>query len=109
MSYNIETYLKFIQEKEWNEPDAYEKFMKVERLIDLIKDLEGAIDLNNAKHEDQPTLIGLLMTAGGDYMGRKDMSNAEKELYTGLKKLKKYLPKDWENKLRKSLGVDIKL
>lgn len=105
----LETYLSYLQEREWNEPDNFEDFLKVQQYVNLMKDLEGSLDINAAKQDSQTTLIGLLMTAGGDYMGRKDMSNSKSEPYLGLKKLKKYLPKGWEDKLRKSLGVDIKL
>lgn len=107
MSYSVDIYLKLLQERGWDEPDVYGQYMKVQQLINLIKDLEGAGELSDDRHDMQPTLIGLILTAGGDYKGRTNMANTKVRSYSGLKKIIKYLPDDIKEKLRKSLDVKV--
>lgn len=107
MSHSVDVYLKILQERGWDEPDVYGQYMKVQQLIKLVKDLEGAGELSDDRHEMQPTLIGLILTAGGDYKGRTNMANTKIRSHSGIKKIIKYLPSDIKDKLRKSLDVKI--
>ena len=95
-----ENYLHLIQEREWNEPDSIKKYVNIQRMINMLKALD--IQDPELRQEIQPTLIGLLLTAGGDYLGRRDMVNSKNHIHSGLKKLKGKLPKDLEKLLRNS-------
>ena len=96
----VENYLYLIQEREWNEPDSFKKYVDIKKMIAILKALE--IDDPELRQEIQPTLIGLILTAGGDYLGRRNMANTKAHIHTGLKKLKGKLPKDLENLMRNS-------
>jgi hypothetical protein len=101
----LNIYLIFLHEREWNEPDNFKKFLRSDRFKNMIKNIETAKD-NDTRQEIQPTQVGLIMTSGGDYKGREDLANIKLKRYTGLKKLNKYLPKGWEDKVRKTLDVE---
>jgi hypothetical protein len=103
----LELYLNLLQEKEWGTDDLVGKSD-----LDIIKRAVATLggqeeELNDKRHDIQPTLIGLLSTYGGDYKGRDKMANAERDPRSGLELIKKYLPKNWRELLRnKKISVE---
>jgi len=96
----LEIYLYFLQEKEWDgESDIPSDDLDIIRRA--IATLGGEEeDLNDKRHNIQPTLMGLISTAGGDYQGRDNMANSKRDTRNGFDILKKYLPKNWRELLR---------
>lgn len=97
----LDIYLYFLQEKEWDDEND-----TISNELDLIRravsTLGGEEELNKKRHDIQPTLIGLISTAGGDYKGRDNTSNSKRDNRSGFEILKKYLPKNWKEILKKS-------
>lgn len=96
----LEIYLYFLQEKEWDgDSDIPSDVLDIIRRA--IATLGGEEeDLNYKRHSIQPTLMGLISTAGGDYQGRDNMANSKRDTRNGFDILKKYLPKNWRELLR---------
>lgn len=91
----LDIYLFLLQEKEWEGEDFVDK-NDLELIRQAIKNLDCEEDLNDKRHEIQPTLLGLLVTYGGDYKGRRGSSNMKREPRGGFSLIKKYLPKNWK-------------
>jgi len=100
----IDLYIKYLNEKEYDEEDDRPDLFQVDKfkkLIDLETDEE---EFNDDRQSIQPTLVGLIKNVGGDYKGRDTMANMKRNDYTGLDMLKKHLPKDWKEKLKKHVA-----
>ena len=98
----VDEYLNRINEREFTEPEENPELFKADRFQKLMGFEKEEDDFNDDRHSVQPTLIGLISTAGGDYKGRDDMANSKRDQYSGVNFLKKYLPKDWKKKLKKN-------
>lgn len=88
----------------YGEKEVNKRLFMVDRFRKIIGTLGKEIDeeeMNDDRHEIQPTLVGLIKTRGGDYLGRDKMANSKRHDYIGLRALKKYLPDDWEETMRK--------
>ena len=97
----LEFYLFLLQEKQWEGEDDVGK-SDLDIIRRAIQTLGGEEeDLNKKRHDIQPTLMGLISTAGGDYKGRSDSSNSKRDPRSGLDILKKYLPNNWKEILKK--------
>ena len=66
---------------------------------------EPESDFDDDRHSIQPTLMGLISTAGGDYKGRDDTANSKRHQYSGLDMIKSYLPKDWKKRLKRHVAT----
>lgn len=104
----VEEYLNHLHERQWDEETNRPDLFKIDRFKDLMKFDKTEDEFNDERHSVQPTLVGLIATAGGDYKGREGMSNSKHGSFSGLHKLKKYLPKDWQEKLRKYAELQAK-
>ena len=98
----LEIYLYLLQEREWDgEGEIPPSDLDIIRRA--ISTLGGEEEeLNDKRHSIQPTLIGLISTAGGDYKGRDNTANSKRDMRSGLEILKKYLPKNWKEILKKT-------
>jgi 8-oxo-dGTP pyrophosphatase MutT (NUDIX family) len=100
----IEEYLRKLNEREYMDDTERPDLFKVDRFQKLMTFKKKEDDFNDDRQSVQPTLLGLIKNVGGDYRGRDDMANMKHHDYTGLDMLKKYLPKDWEEKLKKHVS-----
>ena len=99
----LESYLNFIQEKDWDGGDTWEDHIQLNKIRDLLKhhpDIDEK-DLDSARHTIQPMLVKLIGTAGGDYRGRITTRNSDTGDFAGTDWLEKNLPKDWRKKAKK--------
>jgi hypothetical protein len=100
----VEEYLSRIDEREYTDDTERPDLFQLDRFKKLMNFDKEEDDFNDDRQSVQPTLIGLIKNVGGDYRGRDDMANMKRNDYTGLKMLKKYLPKDWNEKLKKHVA-----
>jgi len=97
----LELYIYLIQEKQWDQEDSVGQ-SDLEIIRKAIATLGGEEeDLNARRHNIQPTLLGLISTYGGDYRGRDKQANTKRDMRSGIEILKKYLPKNWKELLKK--------
>lgn len=98
---SLDKYLNQIQEREWSEPSPWADQIDIEDIAKLLKLKGDQVDLDMLRHVIQPTLIQIMKNAGGDYRGRDNMSNSKHGDFSGIEWVKKYLPSDWEKRIRK--------
>ena len=99
----IETYLSFLNEKEWDEKAKWEDHINVDDLKSFIKQ-DGKVtdkDLTYQRQAIQPTLMDLIKNTGGDYKGRTTTRNSNHGDYAGIDYILKQMPKDWVEKVKK--------
>jgi hypothetical protein len=92
----LETYLLFIQEREWNDPDdpgsTHYKLLKK-----VLRNLDGSGELAQQRQAHQPNMLNIYIKhALGDYRGRANTLNTYRFKKIGLKdwdKIKKILKK----------------
>lgn len=99
----LESYLKTLQEKEWDSTDTWEDHIEIDKLKDILAK-KGNIDqedIDQLRHTIQPMLIKLIKNSGGDYMGRDKTRNSSHGDFSGVEWLMKYLPSDWKEKADK--------
>jgi predicted transcriptional regulator len=99
----LETYLKKLNEKEWDEDDKWKEQFDKDLLRSVIsKNSEtGEEEINVNRHTIQPALLNLIKNAGGDYKGRTTTRNSKHGDFSGIDYILKKLPSDWEDKLKK--------
>lgn len=98
---NLDKYLNRIQEREWSDPSPWGDQIDIDDIAKLLKFKGSQSDLDMLRHVIQPTLVQIMKNAGGDYRGRDSMDNTNKADFSGMEWIKKKLPSDWEEKLRK--------
>jgi DNA ligase D-like protein (predicted 3'-phosphoesterase) len=96
-SYMLFKATKQLNEREWDEPDSFKHYLSKDRFIKQNRDLSYSDEYNDETHAQQPTLAGLLVKRGGDYLGRDKTANMYRDPHTGVKILRKK-----ENLLRNS-------
>lgn len=94
MNFNIklltQTYLDFLQEREWNEetpnPDTFD--MKIYQ--DLLAKLTSNDKIKAMRHALQPSLYNIyIKNALGDYKGRPNTANSKTTRHIGLKQFER--------------------
>lgn len=95
-----ESYLKYLEEKEWDEDAKWEDHVSRELLKQLIAQLEDDDKISLKRQSIQPTLLDLIKNTGGDYMGRETTKNSNHGDFSGIEYILKKMPKDWQEKVK---------
>lgn len=102
----LDKYLSLVQEREWDEPDVWNRFVNNDKIRSQMQHLDtDTEEMNQSRNAMQPTVLGLDLPRGGDYRGRQNMRNTTPENETGWDYVSSYLPKDFEKNLRWSLNI----
>lgn len=99
----IESYLNFLNEKEWEENPKWEDHISLDLLKHLISQ-DGKTDIKTLalnRQSIQPTILDLIKNTGGDYMGRETTRNSDHGDYAGIEYILKQMPKNWREKVKK--------
>ena len=90
MKYILETYLWFLQEKEWTDEDDPGAADPLPLLQKVVKNLHGLGDLGQQRQAHQPNMLNVyIKRALGDYRGRADSLNSYRFKKVGVK--------DWDD------------
>lgn len=102
MSKALDKYLKYLNEKEWDEKSKWEELINKDLLRNVItrNDETGEDEININRHTMQPVLMNLIKNVGGDYMGRSTTRNADHGDFAGIEYILNRLPDDWEEKVK---------
>ena len=96
----VESCLKFLAEKEWDEDPKWEDHISLDMLKQLIMQDIGVEKPAMQRQSMQPTLLDLIKNTGGDYHGRTKTRNAGHGDFAGIEYILKQMPDDWREKVK---------
>lgn len=99
----LESYLNFLNEKEWGEDSKWEDHINLDMIRHYIKQ-DGKVKQDYfavTRQSMQPTLLDLIKNTGGDYKGREKTRNSSHGDYSGIDYILNQMPKNWRDKVKK--------
>jgi hypothetical protein len=105
----LNIYLKFLQEREWNDKNIEWDNDELETIKHFLSNLDrkstDKMDAN--RHSFQPSIFNIyLKNVIGDYKGRIDALNSRRVYTVGIKALKKHIP-DLIKRKKKAMSISI--
>jgi|WetSurSiteA1Bulk_404760.scaffolds.fasta_scaffold00070_29 hypothetical protein len=81
-----QTYLDFLQEREWNEPTQNPDTFNMKIYADLLAKLTSNDKIKDMRHALQPSMYNIyIKNSLGDYKGRPNTANSKTIKHIGLK------------------------